>query len=115
MNVSLRECWILASNLRLSAQSPDWTIEPTIHAIVIETVRVPESERRQGKFKAFVKSLCDDTRFEMVVVEGVQNPILANALTRWGWQCDWATMDFYWRRAEAVQREERDEQHTRGA
>lgn len=39
-----------------------------------------------------------DLRFDLVIVEGVGNPILAEALLRWGWDCDPVVMDFYKRK-----------------
>ncbi len=91
----VRECWVLASNRRQSAEWPDWTTEPTLHTLVIETVEVEEEFRRQGEFRAFVEMLLADPRFDMVAVEGVGNPALAAALRRWGWECDEGVMDFY--------------------
>ncbi len=98
LSATLRECWIDASNLRRSAERQDWTANPTIHAVVIETVRVEQAHQRQGHFKRFLAAVCADPRFDMVVVEGVQNPVLAEALLRWGWECDPGVMDFYRRR-----------------
>ncbi len=94
----LRECWVDAANYRLSGTSPDWTDgvdRPTIHTIVIETVSVDESHRRQGHFKRFLSEVWEDKRFEMVIVEGVQNPVLADYLMRNGWNCDPGVMDFH--------------------
>jgi GNAT superfamily N-acetyltransferase len=91
----LRECWILASSLKYSAGYPHWTAEPIIHAIVVESVMVEEPYRRQGHLRRFLEQLCADTRFELVVIEAVQNPLLAEALMRWGWDCDPQVMDFY--------------------
>ena len=97
VTAKLRECWVLASNFRLSAEKPDLIVQPTIHAIVVESVRVDEQHRRQGHCKRLLEQLCEDRRFDLVIVEGVQNPILAEALTRWGWEFDAGVMDFYWR------------------
>ena len=66
-----------------------------VHSIVVETIRVDLEHRRQGLCKAFLQALCADPRFDMVVVEGVQNPVLADALRRWGWEWDPGVMDFY--------------------
>lgn len=98
IKVKLRECWILASDRRMSAQTPGWTTQPTIHAIVVEWVWVHEKHRQQGHLKRFLAELCADARFDMVVVEMVQNPILAAALTRWGWESDLGVKDFFKRR-----------------
>lgn len=95
----LRECWVLASNRRLSATDPTWTEEPTIHAIVLESIAVDEGHRQQGLCRAFLNALCADPRFDMVIVEAVQNPVLAMALLRWGWDCDPEVSDYYWRRS----------------
>jgi len=91
----LRECWVDAGSLRLSATRPDWTDRPTIHAVVIESVTVEEPHRRQGHFRRFLAEVCAGNDFELVVVEGVQNPALAEALSRWGWEVDVGVMDFY--------------------
>lgn len=94
----VREAWIDAENKRSSGDWATWTDRPTIHSIVIESVKVAEDHRREGHFKRFLAVICADERFAMVVVEGVQNPILAEALLRWGWDCDTGVMDFYKRR-----------------
>lgn len=91
----LRECWVLRSNRRLSATRPDWTDEPTAHAVVVESITVEPERRRQHHCRRLIEALCADTRFEMVVIEAVQNEHLAAALMRWGWECDPAVMDFY--------------------
>ncbi len=92
----VRECWVLAENRRHSAESPTWTDKPTLHALVLESITVEETHRQQGLCRAFIAALCQDKRFDMVIVEGVQNPHLADALHRWGWDCDPGVMDFYW-------------------
>lgn len=51
--------------------------------------------RRQGHFKRFIESVCDQYRDRLVVVEAVQSPILAAALVRWDYDPD--VMDFYYR------------------
>jgi hypothetical protein len=91
----LRECWILASDKRQSCRFPGKFGAPDIHSIVVESVRVPPEKQRQGVFKRFIEDLCRDPRFEMVVVEGVGNATLADALMRWGWEYDLGVMDFY--------------------
>ncbi len=98
LTATVRECWVLAANLRRSATTPNWTAEPTIHAVVIETVEVEPEFRRQGEFRAFLAHVCADPRFDLVIVEGVLNVQLAHALTRWGWECDRVVMDFYRKR-----------------
>jgi hypothetical protein len=94
MYANLRECWILSGNRRISQETP-WSGKSQIHAIVVETVKVDKEHRRQGHLKRFLEVLCSDARYEMVVVEDVQNPILAEALLRWGWEVDTRVMDFY--------------------
>jgi hypothetical protein len=95
LTATLRECWIDAGNKRLSAEWPEWTDRPTIHAIVIESVHVEPSERKQGHFRRFLAAVCDLPRFDMVVVEGVQNPDLVAYLHRLGWEYDPEVSDFY--------------------
>lgn len=91
------ECWVLASNCRVSATRPGWTSEPTLHAFVIETIKVDEPHRRQGYCRRFIESVCEKAvgAYELVIVEAVGNPILAEALMRWGWSHDPSVMDFY--------------------
>lgn len=93
----LRECWIDPFNLRISCER-EGTIINGIHSVIIESVKVEEAHRNQGHFKRFLAVVCADPRFDMVVVEGVQNPILAEALARWGWECNVGVSDFYRRR-----------------
>jgi len=100
LTATLRECWVDAGNLRLSGTDPGWTSRPTVHAVVVEIVAVEEAHRRRGECRAFLNQLCSDGRFDMVVVEAVQNPVLAEALLRWGWDCDPGVMDFYWKRSD---------------
>ena len=95
LTARIRECWVDAANRRLSADFPGWTERRTIHTLVIESVCVEESHRRQGHFRRFLALLCADPRFGMVIVEGVQNPVLAEYLLRDGWDCDPGVMDFY--------------------
>jgi len=91
----LRECWVLARNRRISSEDKDWTTEPTIHVLVVESIEVEEPHRRQGRCKEAISGLLRNTNYELIVVEAVQNPILAAALRRWGWDNDEETMDFY--------------------
>jgi len=95
---------VAVENKRLSGDSPTWTIRPTIHSLVIESARVEESHRRQGHFHRFLDVVCADPGFDMVVVEAVQNPILAEAFLRWDWECDSGIMDFYKRKPSAPRR-----------
>lgn len=99
VTANIRECWVAAHNLRMSAQVPDWTHTPVLRAVVIETVEVPAERRRQGVCRRLIEAACADERFDIVIVEGVGNPELAQALLRWGWDFDPGVMDFYWRRA----------------
>ncbi len=102
LTVRLRECWVLAANLKLSATTPDWTASPSLHAIVLEYVHVAEECRRQGICKRFIAWLCSDPRYELVIVEGVQNVHLAEALMRWDWPFDPETKDFYFPKSDAA-------------
>jgi|SRR5580700_29421 hypothetical protein len=98
LTATIRECWVDAEHLRLSAERPNWTMRPTIHAIVVETVKVEDASQRQGHFTRFLDMVCADERFDMVVVEGVGNKMLAAWLMRQGWEYDSGVMDFYRRR-----------------
>ncbi len=98
LTARIRECWIAADNLRVSGDYPEWTDRPTIYSIVVEYVEVEKPHRGHGECRAFLEQFKEDKRFDMVVVEGVQNPILADALLRWGWEVDRGVMDFYWRK-----------------
>lgn len=74
-----------------------------LHALVLEGIVVAENFRRQGWCRAFIKGMRDaveNKRYDLAIVEGVQNQILADALTRWSWQCDPQIMDFYWHKKE---------------
>jgi len=102
LTVRLRECWVLASDLRKSAWTEGWTPEPTLHALVLEHVKVDETLRRRGICKRFIAWLAGDPRYELVIIEGVQNEHLAEALTRWGWPCDRGVMDFYLAKSDAA-------------
>ncbi len=95
LTARVRECWIDRANLRLSADHPTWTDQPTIHALVIQSIAVEEAHRQQGHCRRFLAEVCADPRFEMVVMEGVGNEVLAAALLRWDWTCDPGVMDFY--------------------
>ncbi len=95
LTARVRECWIDRANLRLSADHPTWTERPTWSALAIESIAVEEAHRRQGHCRRFLAEVCADPRFEMVVVEGVGNEVLAAALLRWGWRFDPGVMDFY--------------------
>lgn len=98
LSATLRECWVLADNLRISFPTPMASDKPTIHSIVVEAVEVDAAYRNRGNFSAFIKRLRADQRYDMVIVEGVGNPLLVQALQRWGWPFDEGVMDFYWRR-----------------
>jgi hypothetical protein len=90
----LRECWVNPDNLRLSC--PIGGVEDfTVHALVLESVEVVEEDRRQGHCRRLIERLCAEPGYDLVIVEAVQNPVLAEALLRWGWECDPGVMDFY--------------------
>ncbi len=91
---TVRECWVLASDKQLSGPR-GWTTEPTVHALVVETVRVPEHLRRDGRCKRFLNQLLTLPEFDAVIVEGVGSPVLFDALTRWGWECEPRVKDFF--------------------
>lgn len=95
LTATVRECWVLKSNKRLSGTKPDWTTEPTIHALAVESIEVEEAYRRQGECRAFLNHLLDTGKYDMVIVEAVGNQHLAEALLRWGWDCAPGVMDFY--------------------
>ncbi len=95
LRATVCECWMLASNRKVCGFEPDWTEEPTIHALLIETINVEEEFRNQGECRAFLNSILADNSFEMIVISGVSNRILADALCRWGWESDDMVMDFY--------------------
>lgn len=88
--------------MRLSATAPAWTDRPLLHAVVLETVFVHPSRWRQGICKRFIESLVADPRYELVVVEAVQNAHLYDALLRWDWHCDRGVGDFYWPKSDAA-------------
>lgn len=92
----LRECWLHESNRRQSIARPG-VPGFTVHAIVVERLWVEEAQRRQGHCKRFIERLCAEHPDKLIVIEAVQDPILAEALLRWGWECDSGVMDFYWR------------------
>ncbi len=102
ITVRLRDCWVVANDLRKSATQPGWTQEPTLHAIVLEYVRVPEGDRQHGTCKKFIEWLCGDARYDLVIVEGVQSDHLATALRRWGWPHDKDTKDYYFAKSDAA-------------
>lgn len=91
----LRECWVLKDNLRQSTEHDGAFQRPTWHAVILEGIEVYEQHRRQGHCKRLIEDLCADSRFELVIVEGVQNENLSRALHRWGWEFDPHVMDFY--------------------
>lgn len=92
----IRACWILAANLRVSRENRPFD-EPCHRALVLESVKVRESMRRQGVFTRFLREMTQQPGYDLFVVEAVQNPVLAESLLRWGWDCDPGVMDFYLR------------------
>lgn len=93
----IRESWYSPERLREYVAQPGLP-GYTLHAIAVWSVQVEQQHRRQGHCKRFLEALQADDRYDMVVVEAVQNPILADALLRWNWDCDPQVMNFYWRR-----------------
>ena len=112
MTAFVRHCWVLASDFRKSCVRYGWTTEPTVRAVVLENINVSEEHRRQGHCRRLIEELCGDDRFDMVVVEAVQNPVLADFLARLGWDRDPCVSDFYFYRREWLKdaRREREEQ-----
>jgi hypothetical protein len=102
----VRECWINPLNRRVSCLKPKtgW-----IHSIAIESIMVIKRERKKGHAKAFIDELCQDPRFDMVVVEMVRNLYLMDALHRWGWECDPGWSDFFKRTDHALKGQAADE------
>jgi GNAT superfamily N-acetyltransferase len=95
---AVRDCWVLDADRRTSYPRQDMATGPATHALAIESVHVDEPHRRQGHLTRFLEMATADPRFDLVTVEGVQNPVLAEALIRWGWEWDPGVMDFYRRR-----------------
>lgn len=98
VRVSLRECWVKAGDLTVSCAREGWTTDPTLRAIVIESISVDENIRNRGHFARFLDWLCRDARYDLVIVEGVQNVLLREYLSRRGMPHDRLTKDFYFAR-----------------
>lgn len=96
MMVRLRECYIDATDLKKSSTQKGWTKNPTVYALVVEYVFVPEPLRRKGLCRTFLLSLLDRTQYDMIVVEGVQNEHLAAALERYQFSHDASVKDYYY-------------------
>lgn len=94
---TLRECWVLAENLRASAteRCGQFATKSVLPALVLETIRVHEPHQRQGHCRRFIEEICGRPGFEIFIVEAVGNKDLAAALMRWGWDFDAGVMDFY--------------------
>ena len=101
---NVRACWVLRDNLRTSCQHEGgFGDRPVWYAIVLESIDVYSEHRRQGHCRRLIEMLATDLRFDLCIVEGVQNVHLLDALHRWGWECDAGVSDFYhWR--EGIQR-----------
>lgn len=100
IRVNLRECWVNADDLRKSCdQLGTWSNE--FHTLVLESIAVAVPFRKLGFCKTVVeimRTAVETGLYDLAIVEGVQNPILADALTRWGWKYDSQIMDFYWQK-----------------
>jgi len=105
LHVMYRMCYVLDSNRRKSYPTAASAPGPTTYSLVIESVTVdPETEQNKGHFKSFINELIRNhldpnlhkSELGMIVVEGVGNEILADALRRWGWEEDSGISDFYW-------------------
>lgn len=94
--VTTRQCKALADDLRKSAFAWVKDLGPTVDAYVVQTISVPSYNRRRGHCRAYIESLTQATGSDLIIVEGVGNHILADALTRWGWASDGYINDFYW-------------------
>jgi hypothetical protein len=94
----LRECWVDKNNYLISCENESVLHAKTIHAIVLESVKVEPRHRRRGFCRRLIEALCLDSRYDLVIIEGVQNRHLADALLRWGWDHDPRVMDFYRRK-----------------
>lgn len=92
---SLRDVWVLKDNLRISCELRGKLPGPSWHALVLESIAVDPEHQRQGECKRFIAALCADPRYDIVIVEGVQNRFLADYLAREGWSFDLKVMDFY--------------------
>jgi hypothetical protein len=96
LDAFIRECWVRKDNLRVSCiHQGGFNGDPTWHAIVLESITVGENHRREGHCRRFIETLATDARFDLAIIEGVRNPHLADALIRWGWDCDVGVMDFF--------------------
>lgn len=95
---------MVADNLRLSAErpGPEWANRQLLHAVALETIVVRPTFWRCGVCKRFIQRLVADDRYELVVVEGVLNAHLYEALLRWDWHLDPGISDFYWPKSEAA-------------
>lgn len=105
----IRECWILVEDRRKSCTDPGvFGDRPVVRAVAVEWLRVPVAERRRGHARQFIEHLCRDPRFDLVVIEMVQNPHLRAALARWGWACDESVQDYFFSQRNEVPHDGRD-------
>jgi len=99
VTVTFREAWVSAKNVHLASTFDGW--HPgggRLRALIVSGISVHRDMQRKGMCKRFLGWLTRDPRYSLVIVEMVQNPILAAALTRWGWVHDPKIMDFYFAR-----------------
>jgi hypothetical protein len=90
----LSERWLDRADKRRSYYAPPSDVE-TVHVLVVEAIKVEPAKRREGRCRRYLEALLGRTEFELIVVEGVGNTLLAEALLRWGWDHDPRVMDFY--------------------
>lgn len=95
LHAKVKECWAPVDDFKsmYPAPQPD---RDMLHCISLESIAVEPLFQRLGMCREFIESLCNLPEYEMVIVEGVQNAVLARALERWGWRVDRSIMDFYW-------------------
>lgn len=95
MRVRLRVAYVSDDDRRMSSDlpRPGWT-----ETLILEYVFVPKELRRQGRAKRLIAQLMETSKsagITQMIVEGVINNHLSDALTRWGWECDERVMDFF--------------------
>ncbi len=96
LTVTLRECFVRWDDLRQSTVRPSlWPAGAALKALVVETLAVRPEHARKGHCRRFLMELTTLPGRDLVVVEGVVNPILRDALVRWGWHHDPHVQDYY--------------------
>lgn len=96
LTAHLRECFVRRDDLRRSTTNPGlWPADVTLKALVVEVIAVRPEHARKGHCRRFLMELTTLPGRDLVVVEGVANPILRDALVRWGWHHDPHVQDYY--------------------